>query len=79
LYEHSIEVQLPLLIHAFGEFQIVPICMMDQRLTKARFIAERIRKILEKYPDTLVVASSDFNHYDPHELTMKKMRLLLRE
>jgi AmmeMemoRadiSam system protein B len=72
LYEHSIEVQLPLLIHAFGEFQIVPICMMDQRLTKTRFIAERIRKILEKYPDTLVVASSDFNHYDPHELTMKK-------
>jgi AmmeMemoRadiSam system protein B len=72
LYEHSIEVQLPLLIHAFGEFQIVPICMMDQRLTTARFIAERIRKILEKYPDTLVVASSDFNHYDPHELTMKK-------
>ncbi|AMW33237.1 AmmeMemoRadiSam system protein B [Fervidobacterium islandicum] len=78
LYEHSIEVQLPLLIHAFGEFQFVPICMMDQRLSTARYVAERIRKILEKYPDTIVVASSDFNHYDPHEITIKKDEIAIQ-
>ncbi|ODN30091.1 AmmeMemoRadiSam system protein B [Fervidobacterium thailandense] len=72
LFEHSIEVQLPLLIAAFGEFELVPICMLDQRLSTALKVAEKIKKVLEKYPETLVVASSDFNHYDPHEVTLDK-------
>jgi len=72
MYEHSIEVQLPLLIYAFNEFTFVPICVMDQRLSTAKIIAEKISKVLEEYPETLVIASSDFNHYDAHETTIKK-------
>ncbi|MEN3043057.1 MAG: AmmeMemoRadiSam system protein B [Fervidobacterium sp.] len=72
IYEHSIEVQLPLLQYAFGDFKIVPICMKDQRLSTVLKIAEKIKEMLKEYPETLVVASSDFNHYDPHEITIKK-------
>lgn len=72
LYEHSIEVQLPLLQYAFGDFKIVPICMRDQRLNIALKVAEKIKELLKDYPETLLVASSDFNHYDEHEITLKK-------
>jgi len=72
LYEHSIEVQLPLLQYAFGDFKIVPICMRDQKLSTALKISERIKELLKEYPETLLVASSDFNHYDSHEITIKK-------
>ncbi len=72
MYEHSIEVQLPLLLHAFGEFSLVPICMMEQRLSTVKIVAGKIREILKEYPETLVVASSDFNHYDSHDLTIQK-------
>lgn len=72
IYEHSIEVQIPLLQYAFGDFKIVPICMKDQRLNTAIMVSEKIKEILKDYPETLLVASSDFNHYDPHEVTLKK-------
>ncbi|WP_448376430.1 AmmeMemoRadiSam system protein B [Fervidobacterium sp.] len=72
MYEHSIEVQLPMLLYAFEEFAFAPICMMDQRLSTVKAVADRIRKVLEEYPETLVIASSDFNHYDSHEVTIKK-------
>ncbi|MGC8954955.1 MAG: AmmeMemoRadiSam system protein B [Fervidobacterium sp.] len=79
LYEHSIEVQLPLLQYAFGTFSIVPVCMMDQRLSTSLEVSRKIKNILEKYPDTLVIASSDFNHYDPHEVTVKKDELAIKK
>jgi len=78
LYEHSIEVQLPILLYAFEKFQFVPVCMMDQRLSTVKAIVEKMKKILEVYPSTLVVASSDFNHYDSHEKTLEKDEIAIR-
>lgn len=77
MHEHSIEVQLPLLQYAFSEFRIVPICMMDQSIMASLEVSMMLRKILEKYPSTLIVASSDFNHYDPHDVTLKKDELAI--
>lgn len=78
-FEHSLEVQLPLLIAAFGTFQLVAVCMLDQRLSTARSIADVLKIALVEFPSTLVVASSDLNHYDPHEVTLRKDELALEK
>ncbi len=72
LYEHSLEVQLPLLLYAYKSFKIVPIVMSSQSLEAVRILSSKITELLKKYPSTLVVASSDFNHYEPHEVTVEK-------
>ncbi|MFA7231220.1 MAG: AmmeMemoRadiSam system protein B [Victivallaceae bacterium] len=60
-YEHSLEVELPLLQHFFGQLEIIPLI--------AGFIdndcANAVAKILRNWwqPDVLWVISSDFTHY----------------
>jgi len=78
LYEHSVEVQLPILLYAFEKFQFVPVCMMDQRLSTVKIIVEKMKKLLEEHPSTLVVASSDFNHYDSQEKTLEKDEIAIK-
>ena len=72
LSEHSIEVQLPFLQYLYGnQIRFVPICMMMQDLQTcreiARSIAERTRG---KY--VVIVASSDFTHYEPGQVAARK-------
>ena len=69
-YEHSIEVQLPWLQYIYGEgFKIVPICMMLQDLDTARSVGEAIAKIKK---DIIILASSDFTHYEPADIAKQK-------
>ncbi|MFW6119756.1 MAG: AmmeMemoRadiSam system protein B [Petrotogales bacterium] len=79
LYEHCLEVQLPFLQYCFGnDFTIVPIVMTSQ----SKVAVERIVKALSsvvKEPGTLIIASSDLNHYEDHETTIKKGKLLIEE
>lgn len=75
LYEHSIEVQIPFLQYFFHDtFKIVPIVIMMQTPEISEFLAEAIYKVIisNKEKDIVVLASSDMNHYDPHEITLKK-------
>lgn len=72
--EHSIEVQLPFLQHLFnGQFGIVPICMMmqDERTSEevGRAIAEAAAK-----KDVVIIASTDFTHYEPQRSAVTKDR-----
>ncbi|AKI97928.1 AmmeMemoRadiSam system protein B [Kosmotoga pacifica] len=77
LYEHSLEVQLPFLQYLFGnDFKIVTITMMDQRYETAKLLADNLKELI-KDGGTLVVASSDLNHYEDHETTMRKDTLLI--
>ncbi|MBO8167171.1 MAG: AmmeMemoRadiSam system protein B [Kosmotoga sp.] len=77
LYEHSLEVQLPFLQYLFGnDFKIVAITMMDQRYETSRKLAEGIKKLMSD-TGTLIVASSDLNHYEDHETTTKKDDFLI--
>ena len=71
-YEHSIEVQLPFLQFIYPRlFQFVPICMMLQDLETSRDIGEAVaRAAAEK--GTMVVASSDWTHYEPHQIAVAK-------
>ena len=70
--EHSIEVQLPFIQFLFGDkAKFVPICMMMQDLQTSREIA---KSIVEQFKDRdiLIVASSDFTHYESHDSANRK-------
>ncbi|BBD73918.1 hypothetical protein HS1genome_2307 [Sulfodiicoccus acidiphilus] len=79
LYEHSIEVQLPFLQFIFGSsFKIVPIVISMQTPEVAEYISEGILRLMKLKEDNVVVlASTDLNHYDPHDETLKKDELAL--
>jgi AmmeMemoRadiSam system protein B len=71
--EHSIEVQLPFLQRAVGEFMFLPICIgissMELLLTLGDALAKAIQNAAEP---VLLVCSSDLNHYEPDEITRIK-------
>ena len=72
--EHSIEVQLPFLQHLFGnEFKFVPICMMMQDEETSEDVGRAIADGA-KGRDVVIIASTDFTHYEPQESAARKDR-----
>lgn len=71
--EHALEVQLPFLQFLNEDFTFVPITLGHVSFEKCekvgKSIADCIRK--EKEP-VLIIASSDMNHYEPHDETLAK-------
>ena len=75
LYEHSLEVQIPWLQHLYKEeIQIVPITMMAQDIETAREVGSAISQASDSI---VVIASSDFSHYEPHDTAIKKDRSMI--
>ena len=75
LFEHSIEVQLPFLqfIYPTSKFKIIPITIVNQRLDLMEYLAGILYEIIkDKYQDFLLIASSDFTHYEEQESTKHK-------
>ena len=71
-YEHSIELQLPLLQYLYGsDFKFVPVCFMMQDLESSREVGKATAKAL-KGKNALVIASSDMTHDEPQETAEKK-------
>lgn len=72
--EHSIEVQLPFIQYIYSDkVKIVPIVIGIHTPEAAIDIAESIvRATNELSRDVVVLASSDFNHYESHDITVKK-------
>lgn len=68
-YEHSIEVQLPFLQYRFGkEFKILPICMGMQDEETAVEVGNLVADLIsESGKRAVVIASSDFTHYETAE------------
>jgi AmmeMemoRadiSam system protein B/AmmeMemoRadiSam system protein A len=60
--EHALEVQLPFLQRALGEFKLVPIIMGDQEYETCRALGLALAKEIQDYK-TLIVASSDLSHF----------------
>ncbi len=60
--EHSLEVQLPFLQAALGDFKLVPIVMGDQSEENVNALAAAISSALENVKG-LIVASSDLSHF----------------
>ncbi|MHA2255800.1 MAG: AmmeMemoRadiSam system protein B [Candidatus Heimdallarchaeaceae archaeon] len=70
--EHSIEVQLPFLQFALSEpFKLVPISLMNQGLDAAILLGEVISDICSN-ENVVVIASSDFSHYESQESAKNK-------
>jgi AmmeMemoRadiSam system protein B len=74
-YEHSLEVELPLLQYFNKDFAIVPITFFPGELQIlqeiGRGIAAAIKKLNLK-DRTLIVASSDMTHYEPQAEAARK-------
>jgi len=69
IYEHSIEVQLPWLQHLYKKVKIVPITMLAQDIETARTVGKAISQASN---NLIIIASSDFTHYEPHSVAMEK-------
>lgn len=67
--EHSLEVQLPFLQYIYDDFKMVPLSLNWAASEILDEISECLSKI-EK--DVLVIASSDFTHYEAHESATQK-------
>lgn len=63
--EHAIEVELPFLQEALGDFELVPMIFGNQTsLAELKEIALTLKNYLDD--ETLVVVSCDFTHYGPN-------------
>ncbi len=71
--EHSIEVQIPFLQYLYGDsFKIVPIVMKDQSPSVAKDLSAAISRYLSLNHSTVIIASTDLNHYEDQETTIRK-------
>jgi AmmeMemoRadiSam system protein B len=76
-HEHSIEVQLPFVQFLFKDaVKFIPICMMMQDLRTSREIAKTIIEQCQGR-DFVIIASSDFTHYEPHDTASRKDKTAL--
>ncbi len=72
LQEHSIEVQLPFLQYLYGnKFWFVPICFLMQDLESAKEVGRALVEALVGR-NVVVIASSDFTHYEPQARVERK-------
>jgi len=71
-FEHSIEVQLPFLQYIYQTgIRIVPIAMLRQDMEVSRDLGDAIATAL-KDKNGIIVASSDFTHYESQSSASKK-------
>jgi AmmeMemoRadiSam system protein B len=70
--EHSIEVQLPFLQFVLSEtFKLVPISLLNQGMDAAILLGEVLGKLcLDE--NAVIIASSDFSHYEAHKIAKNK-------
>ncbi|MFH0799331.1 MAG: AmmeMemoRadiSam system protein B [Pseudomonadota bacterium] len=76
--EHSLEVLLPFLLARQPKLSIVPITLSHLNVSSCKKIGDAIAgAIREEKEDILIVASTDMNHYEEQERTMKKDRMAI--
>ncbi len=74
LHEHSIEVQIPFLQYINPQIKIVPICLGKMNLEEVKELGKGIAEVIKRYSEKyiIIVGSSDFSHYVPHEVAKEK-------
>jgi len=73
--DHCLEVQLPFLQYIKQDFRIVPIVLISQRSDTAFDLGNAISETIAKKSitdSTLLIASSDFTHYEPNSEAHRK-------
>ena len=77
-YEHSIEVQLPIMRYFKNTFKIVPIIVNDGDFGQYQQIASAIADaIKESGRDILIVASSDMTHHESRDNARSKDKIAI--
>jgi hypothetical protein len=72
-FEHSIEVQLPILQYLFGDFKFVPIVISPAQAATYKEIGKQLAIPIKERQDKLaVIASSDMTHYEPDTSARQK-------
>jgi AmmeMemoRadiSam system protein B len=70
--EHSIEVQLPFIQYLYDEPPaLVPIALLNQSYDASMYVGEIVGK-LAKDENIIVLASSDFTHFESHDTAKRK-------
>jgi len=79
--EHALEVQLPFLQRRVGGFRFVPIALGVGGLEALEALGRGIALALKQRSSmpTLIVASSDMNHYEPDDVTRRKDALAIEQ
>jgi MEMO1 family protein len=75
-FEHALEVQLPFVQQMCGEtVRFVPITLGTGNLTTLQELGQAIGRVIQTIaPETLIIASSDMNHYESDATTRMKDR-----
>lgn len=79
--EHSIEVQLPFIQHTLGEFAFLPISLAHISLQDCAELGAAIAEVsaIDSEQRTLILASSDLNHYLSPEETDRRDELAIAQ
>jgi hypothetical protein len=77
LNEHSLEVQLPFLQFAIGDFSVVPVYMGEQSVANARALSDALAKHLTGRR-ALVVFSTDLSHFHPYHEAVRMDQKFIR-
>jgi len=78
--EHSIEVILPFIQHVNPKAMIVPVSIMNDSFSyqNCQKLAGDISRAVKAHKKpALIVASSDMNHYEPQQVTIRKDKLAI--
>jgi AmmeMemoRadiSam system protein B/AmmeMemoRadiSam system protein A len=72
-FEHSIEVQLPFLQYFKSDVKIVPIVLGYNKVDNYKVIGKAVAAAIKKLNrQTVIMVSSDMNHYEPQHITEEK-------
>ncbi|WP_100182579.1 MEMO1 family protein [Candidatus Nitrosotenuis aquarius] len=75
--EHSIEVQVPMLMQFYKKpFKILPIILNDQDYEYMQEVGNAVAK-LARERKTIIIGSSDFTHYEPNDFAYKQDKALI--
>ena len=73
IYEHSIEVQLPIIQYLKSNFRFVPIVVSYGDIKQYQEIGSAIASAIEDFEEeALIIASSDMTHYESSETAKTK-------
>lgn len=71
--EHSLEVQIPFLQYLKKNFTFVPMTLGHLSYEECLTLGAAIAKVVSStHGSILIIASTDMNHYEEHEYTLKK-------
>lgn len=73
--EHAAEVQLPFLQYLYDDLAVLPISLRRQDAEVSRQLGDALAAHIDE--GTVVIASSDFTHYEPHDVAIERDELAL--